>query len=158
VAAGTGIVAETSDQAVFIGGPVMTLDAKGRLAVPARHLEPLRTLCGGHMVVCKHSDGCLWLFPQPVWGRFQAQILDWPSELDTWRRFYLGSANPLEIDGSSRVLLPPELREWAGLERDVAFMGIGATFQLWDAAKERAREVTALSAGKPEAVRRMVVR
>jgi MraZ protein len=145
------------DDVIFTGGPVMLMDPKGRLSVPGRHLAPLKALCEGQLTVCKHADGCLWLFPQPVWLRFQAKVLAWKGELDTWRRFYLGSANPLEVDGGGRFLLPPELREWAGLEREVVFMGVGKNFELWDSAREKAREVSTLAAGRPEAVRNLVV-
>ena len=146
------------DQVLFLGGPVMTMDVKGRLAVPSKHLAALDEMCKGRMMVCKHSDGCLWLFPQPVWDRFAAQIEAWPIDLDSWRRMYFGSANPVELDSGGRLLVPPELREYAQLEREVIFMGTGATFELWDAATYKAREVSTRAAGRPEAVRSLVVR
>jgi MraZ protein len=143
---------------VLTGGPVMTLDPKGRLAVPTRHVQPLQDWCSGQLKICKHRDGCLWLFPMPVWLRFQAFVDGLPSNEDSWRRFYLGSAQSLEVDSSNRILVPPELREWAGLEREVLFMGVGAAFELWDAAAYKAREVATLAAGQPEALRKLVVR
>jgi MraZ protein len=146
------------EQALFLGGPVMTMDVKGRLAVPSKHIAALTELCAGRLVVCKHNDGCLWLFPQPTWDRFAATVHAWPTEHDSWRRFYLGSANPVELDSGGRLLVPPELREWAQLEREVIFMGTGATFELWDAATYKAREVSTRAAGRPEAVRSVVVR
>lgn len=146
------------DQQLFLGGPVMTMDAKGRLAVPSKHLPALHELCRGQLVICKHADGCLWLFPQSVWGRYQAEVDSWDGELDAWRRFFLGSANPVEVDSGGRLLVPPELREWAQLEREVIFMGVGSTFELWDAATYNAREISVRAAGRPQAVRRVVAR
>ena len=146
------------DQQLFLGGPVMTMDAKGRLAVPSKHLPALHELCGGKLTICKHADGCLWLFPQPVWGRYLVEVDTWDGEHDAWKRFIMGSANPLEIDSGGRLLVPPELREWAQLERDVIFMGVGHTFELWDKATYDAREVSVRAAGRPAAVRKVVPR
>ncbi len=143
---------------VFRGGPVLTLDAKGRVAVPARHRDVLLALCQGQMVISKNPDGCLSLFPLPVWETFEAGILAMPVEHDAWRRVYVGSATEVEIDSASRVLIPPELRAWACLEKEVKFMGVGSNFELWDSARYDAREVAAIAAGRPEAVRSLVIR
>jgi MraZ protein len=134
------------------------LDAKGRVAVPARHRDVLLALCQGQMVISKNPDGCLSLFPLPVWETFEAGILAMPVEHDAWRRVYVGSATEVEIDSASRVLIPPELRAWACLEKEVKFMGVGSNFELWDSARYDAREVAAIAAGRPEAVRSLVIR
>ncbi len=143
---------------VFRGGPVLTLDGKGRITVPARHRDVLMTIANGQLIVAKNPDGCLSLFPLPVWENFEAKILALAVEFDNWRRVYIGSATEVEIDGASRVLLPPELREWACLERDVKFMGMGSNFELWDSARYDAREVATIAAGRPEPIRSLVVR
>jgi MraZ protein len=98
------------------------------------------------------------MYPLPVWEALEAQLLELSSENDAWRRFFIGSATEVEIDGSSRVLIPPELRAWAGLDKDVKFMGVGPHFELWDMARYEAREAEALAAGRPEALRNLVVR
>ncbi len=143
---------------VFRGGPVLTLDGKGRIAVPARHRDVLMAISNGQMIIAKNPDGCLSLFPLPVWETFEAGILALPVEFDAWRRVYVGSATEVEIDSASRVLVPPELRAWACLEKDVKFMGVGSNFELWDSARYDAREVAAIAAGRPEPVRNLVVR
>jgi MraZ protein len=112
----------------------------------------------GQMVVAKNADGCLGLYPLPVWEALEAQLLELSAEHDAWRRFFIGSATEVEIDGSSRVLIPPELRAWAGLDKDVKFMGVGPHFELWDMARYEAKEAAALEAGRPEALRNLVVR
>jgi MraZ protein len=142
----------------FRGGPVLTLDGKGRITVPARYRDVLAATVNSQMVIAKNPDGCLSLFPLPVWEQFEADLLKLPLEFEGWRRLYVGSATDVEIDGASRVLVPPELRAWAGLERDVKFMGVGSSFELWDTARYEAGEGQLIAAGRPEVLRNMVIR
>jgi MraZ protein len=137
---------------------VLTLDGKGRITVPARWRDMLMESVAGQLVVAKHADGCLALYPLPVWEGLEQTLLELPSEDDAWRRFFIGSATEVEIDSASRVLIPPELRSWAGLEREVKFMGVGTYFELWDLARHEAREAQALAQGRPAPLRNMVIR
>jgi MraZ protein len=143
---------------VFRGGPVLTLDGKGRINVPARWRELLVANVNGQLVVAKNPDGCLSLFPLPVWEKFENDVLGLTTQDDAWRRIFIGSATDVEIDSASRVLIPPELRTWAGLEREVKFMGVGPHFELWDMARYEEREAQAIAAGRPEALRNLVIR
>ena len=143
---------------VFRGGPVLTLDGKGRITVPARHRDVLMAAVNGQMVIAKNPDGCLSLFPLPVWEQFEDALLKLPLEAEGWRRLYVGSATEVEIDAASRVLVPPELRSWAGLEREVKFMGVGSNFELWDSARYDTREAALIAAGRPEVLRNLVIR
>jgi MraZ protein len=143
---------------VFRGGPVLTLDGKGRVTVPARWRDVLMATVQGQLVVAKNPDGCLSLYPLPVWEQFEASLLALAVEDEAWRRFFVGSATEVEIDGASRVLIPPELRNWAGLEREVKFMGVGPNFELWDMARYEAREAELIARGRPEALRTLVIR
>lgn len=143
---------------VFRGGPVLTLDGKGRIGVPTRWREVLMATVQGQMVVAKNPDGCLSLYPLPVWENFENSVLSLATENDAWRRFFIGSATELELDGAGRVLIPPELRDWAGLVEKVKFMGVGSHFELWDSARHDAREAEALALGRPEALRNLVIR
>lgn len=143
---------------VFRGGPVLTLDAKGRLTVPVRWRDMLVATVQGQLVVAKNPDGCLSLYPLPVWEQFEASLLSLTTEDEAWRRFFVGSATEVEIDSAARVLIPPELRSWAGLEREVKFMGVGPNFELWDMARYEAREAEVLARGRPEALRTLVIR
>ena len=143
---------------VFRGGPVLTLDGKGRLGVPTRWRELLMANVQGQMIVAKNPDGCLSLYPLSVWENFENSVLALATENDAWRRFFIGSATELELDGAGRVLIPPELREWAGLVEKVKFMGVGSHFELWDSARHDAREAEALALGRPEALRNLVIR
>ena len=137
---------------------MLSLDGKGRLTVPARWREQLMASDNGQMMVTKNADGCLSLYPLSVWTPLEALLLALPAENDAWRRFFIGSATEAEIDTAARVLLPPELRSWAGLEKDVKFMGVGPYFELWDTARYEAREALTLAQGRPEVLRSLVIR
>lgn len=89
---------------------------------------------GGQMVACKNSSFSLQLFPLGVWNRLEAKLTAMDATHAELRRFLIGSAADVAIDGSSRILIPPELREWARLDREVIFMGVGKSFELWDKA------------------------
>lgn len=143
---------------IFRGGPVLSLDGKGRITVPARWLAALMAEVQGQMVVAKNPDRCLSLYPLPVWEEFENHLLGLPAIDDAWRRIFIGSATEVEIDSGSRVLIPPELRSWAGLEKEVKFMGVGAHFELWDMARYEERELAAIAQGRPEPLRNLVIR
>jgi MraZ protein len=128
----------------FKGGPVLTLDGKGRITVPARWRDVLMSAVQGQMMVSKSHVRCLSLFPRPVWDQFETRLNALPASADGLRRLYIGSATEAAIDGASRLLLPPELRAWAGLEREVVFMGLGNRFELWDKARYDAHEAAVL--------------
>jgi MraZ protein len=134
------------------------LDGKGRITVPSRWRDVLMANVQGQMVVAKNPDGCLSLFPLPVYEQFEAGVLNLPTANDKWRRFFVGSATEVEIDSAARVLLPPELRAWAGLQEKVKFMGVGSHFELWDVTRHEAHESASLAEGRPEALLNMVIR
>ncbi len=136
---------------------MLTLDAKGRLTVPARYRDVLMATVKGQMMVAKNPARCLTLWPRPVWDRFEADVLGLAMKDEAWIRIFVGSSTEVEIDAGSRVLVPPELREWAGLERDVLFMGVGEKFELWDKTRYEAAEALAIAGGLPEALNNRVV-
>jgi MraZ protein len=142
----------------FYGGPVLTLDQKGRVPIPARYRDALRASTNGRLWVIKNKDRCLMLLPEPVYERLHAQVVELPAEHEGYKRMFIGDAMPVEMDAASRVLIPPELRKWAGLEREVKFMGMGAYFELWDVARYEASEEKLLAAPQPEALRRIVIK
>jgi MraZ protein len=143
---------------VYMGGPVLSLDGKGRITVPTRWRDHLMETVQGQLVITKHTDGCLALYPLPVWAKIQELMLNLSWEHDHWRRFVMGDANEVEVDGAARLLIPPELRVWAGLEKDVKLCGMGAHFELWDTARHQAREALTPAQGRPEPLRNVVVK
>lgn len=142
---------------VLEGGAGLMLDGKGRVTIPARHREALQQLCEDKLTITKNPKRCLTIFPRPLWLDFRGRLLALPMSYDDWRRLYLGSAQPVEIDAASRVLVAPELREWAGIERDVVLMGMGTRFDLWDKLRHDAHEASVLAAGLPDVLRDVVL-
>lgn len=130
----------------------MSLDAKGRLTVPARHRDELQRQCEGKLTLTRHPDGCLLVFPRPVWEIHRERIAALPMNARAWQRIFLGSAADVEMDGAGRILVSPELRGAARLDKDVMLLGMGSHFELWDAATLAAKESEAIAAGMPEAL------
>jgi MraZ protein len=143
----------------FRGGPVLTLDSKGRLTVPARWRDQLLEAVKGQLVLTKDPAGCLGLYPPPAWDQLEAVLVKLDANQDHWRRLYLGHAHDLEIDSASRVLIPPELRRWAGIKEGepVVFMGVGAYFELWNAARHDVQEAQGIARGKPPELAGLVI-
>lgn len=145
---------------VFQGSSALALDVKGRLTVPSRHRDALAALAGNQVTLTKHPSGCLQLFPRGAWEDFRAKLLTLPMSADGFRRLYLGSAVDVDIDSASRILVPPELRAAAALERDVLLVGMGQRLEIWDVTRHAAQEaavVAAAVAGEmPEAIKDFV--
>jgi MraZ protein len=142
---------------IFEGGAGLMLDGKGRVTIPARHRDALRELCEDKLTVTKNPKRCLSIFPRPLWESFRERLMAMPLANDDWRGIFVGSAQPVEIDGASRLLIAPELREWATIERDVLLIGMGTRFELWDKARYEAHEATVLAAGLPAGLRDLVL-
>jgi MraZ protein len=138
---------------VFQGGAGLFLDGKGRMTVPARHREVLKAVSDDRLTITKHPKRCLFIFPRPAWELFRAKLLALPMSAEDWRRIFLGSAMDVEIDNASRVLIAPELRNWAHIEREVLLLGMGTRFELWDKVRHEAHEATVLAAGMPDVLR-----
>ena len=117
---------------VFQGSSALTLDAKGRISIPTRHRDALVSQVEGRLTLTRHPDGCLLLYPRPVWEKKREQIAAFPMTARPLQRLLLGNAQDVDIDGSGRVLVAPELREAAGMTRDVKLLGLGDYFELWD--------------------------
>jgi MraZ protein len=135
---------------MFRGTTALSLDAKGRLAVPARHREALQVQGGGRLVLTAHPHRCLLLYPQPEWEPIQEKIMALPSldkQASLLQRLLVGFAEDVEMDGAGRVLISPVLREFAGLEKQVMLVGQGSHFEVWSEASWRAQLEEALAQG-----------
>ncbi|MYM38987.1 division/cell wall cluster transcriptional repressor MraZ [Duganella qianjiadongensis] len=135
---------------MFQGASAINLDAKGRMAIPAKYRDALAIQCEGRLTLTRHPDGCVMLFPRPVWEQHRQQIAAWPMQARAWQRIFLGYATDVELDTAGRILVSPELRAAAGIEREVMMMGMGTHFEIWDAAKMAEKEQQALEAGTPD--------
>ncbi len=119
---------------MFRGATALNLDAKGRLAVPARHRDALTVQAGGRLVLTAHPHRCLLLYPQSAWEPIQQKIMSLPSldkQASLLQRLLVGFAEDMELDGAGRVLVSPVLREFAALEKQVMLVGQGTHFELW---------------------------
>ena len=114
---------------MFIGSHSITMDAKGRIAIPTRVREQLSEICDGHIVLTASTqDNCLLIFPKPKWDQIVETINKLPPRKSKMLRrtklIMMGYANEIEIDGSGRMLIPPTLRKYASLD-DKKLMVIG---------------------------------
>jgi MraZ protein len=135
---------------VFQGASSLTLDSKGRLSVPTRHREVLGANAGNQLTLTKHPHGCLMVFPRPEWETFRDRIAALPMSAQWWKRIFLGNAMDVEVDASGRVLISPELRAAAGIERETMLLGMGNHFELWDKATYDALEAKAMAGEMPD--------
>jgi len=138
---------------VFQGASALNLDAKGRMSVPAKHRDALLVQGEGRITLTKHPDGCLLLFPRPEWEAFRARVAQLPMDAHWWRRIFLGNAADVDLDSAGRILVSPELRLAAGIEKEVMLLGMGTHLELWDAATYAAKEQAAIAQGMPEALK-----
>ncbi len=123
------------------------------MSIPARHRDVLQGDAQGKVTITKHPDGCLLLFPRPEWEIFRGKIAALPMDAHWWRRIFLGNAADVEMDSAGRVLVAPELRAAAGMDKEVMLLGMGSHFELWDAATYAAKEQAAVAQGMPDALK-----
>jgi MraZ protein len=135
---------------VFQGSSALTLDAKGRVSIPTRHRDALMMQAEGRLTLTRHPDGCLLIYPRPTWEVKREQIAAFPMQARALQRLLLGNAQDVELDSAGRILIAPELRTAAALTREVMLLGLGAHFELWDAAVLAQREQEMLAQGMPE--------
>ncbi len=124
---------------MFQGSSALTLDAKGRMSIPARHRDVLLADEQGRLTLTRHPDGCLMLYPRSIWEEKRKQIASLTAAARPLQRLLLGNAQDVDMDGAGRILVAPELRAAAGLSRDVMLLGLGSNFELWDRAQWEAR-------------------
>ena len=120
---------------MFRGITATTLDVKGRITIPTKYRDEIAVACEGHLVVTADIDRCLLIYPFPEWERIESELLSLPNvkrQVRRWHRLYLGYAKSCYIDSQSRLLLPPELRDFAGLDKNIFLVGQGNKFELWD--------------------------
>ena len=115
---------------MFMGEYNHTIDAKGRLIIPSKFRESL----GDEFVVTKGMDGCLFVYDNEEWNKFEEKLLSLPmmdKQVRQFTRYFLAGAASVEVDKQGRILLPAHLREFAGLEKDVVLVGVGSRVEIW---------------------------
>ena len=112
--------------------------------MPTRHRDVLSATAAGQLTITKHPHGCLMVFPRPEWEKFRERIAALPMDAQWWKRIFLGNAMDVEMDGTGRVLVSPELREAAGISKEAVLLGMGSYFELWDKSTYDAQEAKAM--------------
>jgi MraZ protein len=123
---------------MFRGPTKVTLDEKGRMVLPTRYREEIVLEAQGKLVVTIDRDLCLLIYPLPEWEQIERKLMSLPSldpQARTLQRLMVGHATDVELDAHGRLLVPPELREFAKLERLGMLIGQGNHFELWDEAR-----------------------
>ena len=135
---------------MFRGAAKVTLDAKGRMVLPTRYRDVALERSEGKLVATVDRDQCLLLYPLPDWEEIERKLMRLPTLNDQVRRLQrlmVGHATDLELDSHGRVLVPPKLREYAGLTRQAMLIGQGSRFELWDEPHWNERRDAWLQAG-----------
>lgn len=123
---------------MFRGSFEHLIDQKGRVSVPSRFREIVLSSGNSQIFITRFSldsTRCLDSYPVAEWDRFEEQfqkLRHFDRNVILFENFYIGNAQPCEIDSQGRILVPPSLRQWAGLTKDVVFSGAGHKFRLWD--------------------------
>lgn len=124
----------------FLGSHSINMDAKGRLAIPARVREELSHACDGRIVLTANApdteeERCLLIYPDSQWEALRPKIEALPNmhrRARRLQRLMLGYATPLELDSAGRVLVPPTLRDYARFEKKLMVVGQGKKLELWN--------------------------
>ena len=118
---------------MFNGAPNLSLDAKGRMAIPTRYRDAL----GSNVVITADPSGCLLLFPAAGWQPFEDRVSALPNmnpKIKAMQRLWLGYMTETEVDAAGRVVLSLEMRTYAKIDRKVQFVGQRDRFELWSEA------------------------
>ena len=116
---------------MFMGEYNHSIDAKGRMIVPAKFREQL----GNEFVVTKGLDGCLFVYTNEEWHNMEEKfrsISMTSKDARKFSRFFFAGAAAVELDKQGRILLPPILREYASLQKDVVLVGVLSRVEIWD--------------------------
>ena len=115
---------------MFMGEYSHNIDAKGRMIVPSKFREQL----GDEFVVTKGLDGCLFVYPNEEWQNIEEKFRNVPltsKDARKFSRFFFAGATTCEVDKQGRILIPSVLREFASLQKDVVFVGVGSRIEIW---------------------------
>ena len=120
---------------MFRGLTAITIDAKGRMAIPSRYRDLVKNDTNGSLVLTIDTeDRCLLLYPHPQWEQIEQKLIELPSFNPVSRRvqrLLIGHATEVELDRNGRILIPSELREYADLRSTVMLVGQGKKFEIW---------------------------
>lgn len=139
---------------MFMGEYHHTLDAKGRLIIPAR----FRSELGDTFVLTRGLDHCLFVYPMEEWRNVEAKLRTLPltkADARAFVRFFFSGAVECEVDKQGRIMIPPNLREYAHIDKDVVVVGVSTRVELWSA--ERWRQFVAEASASYEQIAESIV-
>jgi len=122
---------------MFNGEKPISIDAKGRVAIPTCFRERIAEVCSNQLVMTYsvHARGCLWLYPRPEWEIVRDRVKDLDEFVKQHRMVKLkviNSALEIEPDANGRIVLPPKMRQVANVEKHAVFMGATNRFEIWN--------------------------
>ena len=119
----------------FLGEYEATLDAKGRFLLPVGFKKQLSEESGSQFVISRGFEKCLTLYPiknwEPIFSEL-SKLNDFDPKVREFRRYFLNGATTVELDTASRLLVPPNLKEHAGLEKDIVLVAAMNKIEIWD--------------------------
>jgi len=149
-----------SDAPVFRGVTHLALDAKGRIAIPAKHRDAIAGYAsestgaaadkatGSPLILTADPSRCLLVYPRTIWEPIQDRLMSlsgFNERIRGLQRLLVGHADDAEIDGSGRILVSPALRAFARLDREVVLVGQGHRLELWNAPEWQAQTAQAIA-------------
>jgi transcriptional regulator MraZ len=123
---------------MFRGNHLYSVDDKGRVAIPARFRDELSGLHDSSLVVTRfkrRDHPCLDVYPIAAWQRFEEKLAAdkrFNRKMAVFESWYVGAAQDVQVDAQGRMLIPPTLREYARIAREVMFVGATEKFRIWD--------------------------
>jgi MraZ protein len=122
---------------MFRGSSFHTIDKKGRIIIPTRFRDAI-THTGKDLIMITRMDNCLFAYGLDEWTEIENKILHLPQKSDAMRRFqriFIGSSQECKCDAQGRVLIPPALKTYAGLEKEIVLVGVINRFEIWSKTK-----------------------
>lgn len=132
---GTALFCEDGRSIMFRGVTAVNIDVKGRMALPTRYRECFQGDNGSLVMTIDTEERCLLLYPFKAWEMIENKLVQLPSfnpQARRIQRLLIGHATEVELDNQGRILVPPLLREYAGLQKHLVLVGQGKKFELWD--------------------------
>ncbi|MFA4909926.1 MAG: division/cell wall cluster transcriptional repressor MraZ [Desulfobacteria bacterium] len=122
---------------MFRGRYEHTIDSKGRVSLPVKFREVLNERYDDRLVIT-NFDGCLVAYPFDEWRLLEEKVSSMSivkKDVKSFQRFFISGATECTIDKQGRILLPPTLREYAKLEKDIVFAGMTKKIEIWSKEK-----------------------
>ncbi len=123
---------------MFRGRSLRNIDAKGRLMIPPEFRDEVLATAPDGRLILTNLDNAVSCYPLHEWQELElklSQVKNASLELRNFTRFFLGGAQDVILDGQGRVLVPPTLRDYAKLDKEVYIVGLGRKFEIWDKAR-----------------------